>query len=83
MTVTLIQDWCGSLQSLHARIISYSSKRKKECIREQSEIEKKKEKKLEEDFFNFKSDGVLKELKETGLLLTNLVTMKAESDFVC
>lgn len=39
-------------------------------------------KKPEEDFHRSKSDGVLKELKEARLLLTNLLTKKAESDIL-
>ncbi len=73
--------WEAYKAYMQGMIISYSSKKKKEHIQEQSQI-KKKIKKLEEDFHRSKSDGVLRELKEARLLLTNLLTKKAESDIL-
>lgn len=73
--------WEAFKAYMRGMIISYSSRKKKERIQEQLEIEKRI-KKLEEDFYRLKSDDVLKELKEVRSKLTDLITRKAESDIL-
>ena len=73
--------WEAYKAYMRGMIISYSSKKKKERVQEQSRIENKI-RKLEEDFHRSKSNGVLQELKKTRLQLTSLLTKKAESDIL-
>lgn len=73
--------WEAYKAYMRGMIISYLSRKKRDCLQERHEIEKRI-KQQEEVFYRTKSDEVLQELKKMRLNLSNLITKKAESDIL-
>lgn len=73
--------WDAYKAYMRGVIISYTSRKKKERLILQNDLEIKI-KRLEEEYYASKSDEVLKELKTSRDRLSDLITRKAEKDML-
>lgn len=73
--------WDAYKAYIRGIIISYASRKRKERVAKQLEMEKKI-KKLEEEYYAVKSEDVLTELKFSRAALNDLITRKAEKDIL-